>query len=150
MQAEQHSTTEDGPVAEGIERLDEQRCWSLLEESEIGRLAVRVGDGVDVFPVNFACIDHRIVLRTTHGAKLNALTVHPDVAFEIDGDDAGWRWSVVLKGRARTPELTTELQQLHEQRLFSYSPQTKSAYVVIDPVSVTGRRFLQRLEFDAP
>ena len=148
MQAGDDATTEDGPVAAGIERMTEGECWSMLQHADVGRLAVRVGEGVDLFPVNYACLQHRLVIRTTHGTKLNALTVHPEVAFEIDGERAGVLWSVVVKGRARTPELASELQQLREHRLFSFSPQAKSAYVVIDPASVSGRRFIKRLEFD--
>jgi uncharacterized protein len=148
MQARNDAAMEDGPVAAGIDRLDEGECWSMLQQADIGRLAVRFGEGVDLFPVNYACLQHRLVIRTTHGAKLNALTVHPEIAFEIDGENAGVLWSVVVKGRARTPELASELEQLREHRLFSFSPQTKSVYVVIDPVSVTGRRFIKRLEFD--
>jgi len=139
---------EDGAVAPGIDRMNDGECWSMLQQTDVGRLAVRVGDGVDLFPLNYACLEHRLVIRTTHGVKLNALTVHPEVALEIDGERAGVLWSVVVKGRARTPELASELQQLHERRLFSFSPQAKSAYVVIDPISVTGRRFVKRLEFD--
>ena len=148
MQAGNDVAMEDGPVAPGIERMNEGECWSMLQQADVGRLAVRVGEGVDLFPLNYACLQHQLVIRTTHGAKLNALTVHPEVAFEIDGERAGVLWSVVVKGRARTPELASELQQLREHRLYSFSPQTKSAYVVIDPISVTGRRFVRRLEFD--
>lgn len=148
MQAADGGAMEDGPVAAGIERLSEADCWSMLQQTDIGRFAVRAGDGVDLFPVNYACLQHQLVIRSTHGAKLNALTVHPEVAFEIDGERAGELWSVVVKGRARTPELGAELQRLHEHRFFSFSPQPKSAYIVIDPISVTGRRFIRRLEFD--
>jgi nitroimidazol reductase NimA-like FMN-containing flavoprotein (pyridoxamine 5'-phosphate oxidase superfamily) len=149
MQATPDVSADDGPVAPGIERLDEDQCWSLLQQNELGRLAVRADEGVDVFPVNYASVHRRLVIRSAHGTKLNALTVHPEVAFEIDGSVAGVLWSVVVKGRARTPELATELQQLHDRRLPSFSPQAKSVYVVIEPVSVTGRRFVKRLEFDA-
>ncbi|MGN6742049.1 MAG: pyridoxamine 5'-phosphate oxidase family protein [Amnibacterium sp.] len=138
----------DGPVAAGIERLTEEACWRLLGSGGIGRLAVRDGYDVDLFPVNFAALRGRIVLRTTHGTKLNALTVHPRVALEIDGEEAGELWSVVVKGDARTPELGTELQELHDLGLTSASPQAKSAYVVIEPVSVTGRRFSDAGETD--
>lgn len=148
MPVPENTPTPDGPVTAGIERMTDGDCWAMLQQTEIGRLAVRVGEGVDLFPVNYTCLQRRIVLRSTHGTKLNALTVHPEIAFEIDGERAGVLWSVVVKGRARTPELGSELQQLHEHHLFSFSPQAKSAYVVIDPVSVTGRRFVKRLEFD--
>lgn len=148
MPTPENTPAPDGPVTDGIERMSDAECWTMLQQTEIGRLGVRAGDGVDLFPVNYTTLQHRIVIRSTHGTKLNALTVHPEIAFEIDGERAGVLWSVVVKGRARTPELASELQQLHDRHLFSFSPQAKSAYVVIDPVSVTGRRFVKRLEFD--
>src|SRR5438309_7957093 len=96
-----------------IENLAEDECWRLLGDGGIGRLAVREGEGIEIFPVNFGVHGQRIVLRTGFGAKLNALTIHHGVAFEVDGEDGDTVWSVVLKGRARTPELGTELQELH-------------------------------------
>lgn len=138
----------DGPITQGIVRLSEDECWSRLDAGGIGRLAVRDGDDVDVFPVDFTSMKRRIVFRTTHGTKLNALTVHPRVALEIDGEDHGVLWSVVVKGDARTPELATELQVLHDLGMRSSSPQAKSAYVVIEPVYVTGRRFAEAHESD--
>lgn len=144
-----HERTADQPATSGIRRMTEDECWSRLEPGGIARLAVRDGYDVDLFPINFATSGGRLVLRTTHGTKLNALTVHPRVALEIDGEDDGELWSVVVKGDARTPELTTELQELRDLHVRSASPQWKSAYVVVDPVSVTGRRFTDSTGSDA-
>jgi hypothetical protein len=104
--------------------------------------------GVDIFPVNYAVHNGAIVVRSTHGEKLLDLTIRPDVAFEIDGRDSLEVWSVVVKGVARTPELESELRELHELGLTSFSPVPKSVYVVIEPESVTGRRFTQHRERD--
>ena len=84
-----------------IEVLSTNQCWELLRESPVGRLAVVVDGSPDIFPVN-PVVDHgTIVFRTTAGTKLAAAKGR-DVAFEVDGYDAGTAqaWSVVVKGRA--------------------------------------------------
>jgi uncharacterized protein len=140
--------TRGGRPASDLERLDKDSCWGLLRRAQVGRLAVQVGEGVDIFPVNYAVHSHSIVLRSTHGEKLVDLTIRPHVALEIDGRDARKWWSVVVKGVARIPELETELRELHELGLTSFSPLPKSVYVVIEPTAVTGRRFTQQRERD--
>ena len=84
-----------------IEVLSTTRCWELLRESVVGRLAVTVDGGPDIFPVN-PVVDHgTIVFRTSAGTKLAAAKGR-DVAFEVDGYDisTAQAWSVVVKGRA--------------------------------------------------
>jgi nitroimidazol reductase NimA-like FMN-containing flavoprotein (pyridoxamine 5'-phosphate oxidase superfamily) len=125
-----------------VEHLDEVACRRLLARRPVARLAVRDGEGVDVFPVDYGLDGDRLVLRTTHGAKLNDLTIHPDVALEIDGQDGSHLWSVVVRGRASTPELGTEIERLHGLGLPSRNPLAKSAFVVIEPTRITGRRFI--------
>ena len=51
---------EDSP----IERLGEDECWALLAGSDLARLALRRGDGVDIFPVNYTVNDRRIFFRS--------------------------------------------------------------------------------------
>ena len=137
-----------GRRAADVEHLDAASCWGLLKRTRVGRLGIQAGEGVDIFPVNYAVHNRALVLRSTHGEKLLDLTIRPQVAFEIDGHDSLEVWSVVVKGVARTPELEAELRELHELGLTSFNPLPKSVYVVIDPESVTGRRFTQRRERD--
>jgi len=83
------------------EVLTTHECWELLRESVVGRLAVTVAGSPDIFPVN-PIVDHgTIVFRTSAGTKF-AATKGNEVAFEVDGYDAGTAqaWSVVAKGRA--------------------------------------------------
>jgi nitroimidazol reductase NimA-like FMN-containing flavoprotein (pyridoxamine 5'-phosphate oxidase superfamily) len=141
-------TPTEGRTPPPVEKLDEASCWGLLKRLQVGRLGIQAGDGVEIFPVNYAVHSRTIVLRSTHGEKLVDLTIRPRVAFEIDGRDGQELWSVVVKGLARTPESPDELRELHELRVGSYSPVPKTAYVVIHPESVTGRRFTQHREHD--
>src|SRR5688572_33264291 len=86
----------------GIAILETNTCWELLRSSDVGRLAVSIGNRPDIFPVNFV-VDHgTVVFRTAEGTKLAAAVLGEAVAFEVDGYDAeaGEAWSVVIRGRA--------------------------------------------------
>ena len=131
------------PLPTGVVELDESRCWTLLRQAEVGRLAVAINERPDIFPVNFV-VDHgSVVFRTAEGTKLAAAVLGRAVAFEVDGYDAGSgeAWSVVLKGRA------TEIQRMHdlfdaaELPLFPWHAAPKPRFVRIEPDELTGRRF---------
>lgn len=127
----------------GMIVLDEDECWRLLAEAEVGRLAVSIADHPDIFPVNHAVDARTIVFRTQAGTKLAAAVLGRAVAYEIDGYDpwSGDAWSVVVKGRA--VELETLDQLLHAEgvKLFPWWASDKPRFVQIVPDEVSGRRF---------
>lgn len=84
-----------------MRELTESECTRHLGESRFGRLAVLGDGGPMIFPVNYACSDGSIVIRTTVGAKLAAAPM-TKVAFEIDEVEADGSsgWSVVVRGPA--------------------------------------------------
>jgi len=131
--------------------LSTNQCWELLRESVVGRLAVTVDGSPDIFPVN-PVVDHgTIVFRTTAGTKL-AATKGRDVAFEVDGYDAGTAqaWSVVVKGRAfEILEIEETLRALRLP-LYPWQPGRKPRFVRIEPTTVTGRRFVVEGGFTSP
>ena len=129
--------------------LTEGDCWALLERSVLGRLAVTAAGVVDVFPVNFAVDGRRILFKTSEGTKLAELTVHEQVAFEIDGTDEETAWSVVVKGIAHPLEGSEELDAAERRQIVSWLPTRKSRVVAIEPIAVTGRGFLRGPEPDA-
>jgi len=123
--------------------LAENDCWTLLRSTEVGRLAVVVGDRPDIFPINFV-VDHgTVVFRTAEGTKLAAAAVNESVAFEVDGydPDAGEAWSVVIKGRAKEIRRMHELFDTGTLPLFPWHAAPKHRFVRITPDEVTGRRF---------
>jgi nitroimidazol reductase NimA-like FMN-containing flavoprotein (pyridoxamine 5'-phosphate oxidase superfamily) len=65
-----------GPVG----TLTPELCWSALEETGFGRLAVIAGDDVDIFPINFVVDGTKIYFRTAPGSKLDAVTFGPSSA----------------------------------------------------------------------
>jgi len=123
------------------EVLSEAECWEALASVDLGRLAVRAGDDIDLFPVNYLVTDRLLYFRTAPGTKMIELTAEPRVAFEADGLLAGRRWSVTLKGIAQRLSSDAEIGDSGIQRLRSLEPSTKWNYVRVTPSAVTGRRF---------
>src|SRR5688572_16688942 len=127
----------------GIAILETNTCWELLRSSEVGRLAVSIGNHPDIFPVNFV-VDHgTVVFRTAEGTKLAAAVLGTAVAFEVDGydADAGEAWSVVIKGRAVEIERMQDVFDALELPLFPWHASPKHRFVRIEPEEVSGRRF---------
>jgi len=133
----------------GIEHLATAECWRLIEASSFGRLAVEGLDGMpDVFPLNYTVHDGSIYIRSAPGSKLMAIAVHPVAAFEIDGQDDGFHWSVVLRGAARRLAIDKEIRESGVKGLVSSSPTGKHHYICVTPSSVSGRRFAAKPRSD--
>lgn len=121
--------------------LSVSECWALARSAPVGRLAVTVGGGPDIFPVNHV-VDHgTIVIRTAAGTKLGASDKQP-VAFETDGYDVdrGEAWSVVVKGVARAVEDLYEVIDVLQLPVFPWQGGPKPYFLRIEPRLVTGRR----------
>ncbi|GAA1737222.1 pyridoxamine 5'-phosphate oxidase family protein [Microbacterium paludicola] len=128
-----------------VEELPTGECWRLLEIADIGRLAVTRGDGgPDVYPVNFIAHQGRIYLRSGAGPKLRSMIANPAVAIEVDGEEDGFHWSVVVRGVAARTEVDSEILASGAARLVSHEPARKPHVLRITPDSVTGRRFAKR------
>ncbi|NEE00626.1 pyridoxamine 5'-phosphate oxidase family protein [Phytoactinopolyspora halotolerans] len=123
--------------------LEEDDCWQLLDTSSVARLAVLVGDDLEIFPINYVVDGRAIVFRTGEGTKLAAVTIARNVAMEIDGYHRARReaWSVVVKGTAERVEDFDEIYQTEELPLRSWSDHPKQWFVRLLPQQVTGRRF---------
>jgi nitroimidazol reductase NimA-like FMN-containing flavoprotein (pyridoxamine 5'-phosphate oxidase superfamily) len=129
------------PPASNVARLTEEQCWLALATIDVGRLAVRAGDDIDIFPINFLTSRKLLYFRTAPGIKMIELTKSPRVAFEADNSSGGQHWSVTLKGVAERLSLDSEIKDSGVQHLRSFDPATKWNYVRVTPHSVTGRRF---------
>jgi len=131
------------PTVPATEILDEPTCWTYLEGSSVGRLAVDVGGQPDIFPVNYLVHDGALYFRSGAGTKLAAAVLMGHVAVEIDGFGPHGRtgWSVVVKGRAVQVEKMEEVFDAEELPLYPWVATPKPNIVRIDPANVTGRRF---------
>jgi uncharacterized protein len=128
---------------ESTEILNESECWELLDQTQVGRLAVDIAGQPDIFPINYLLDDGGIVFRSAAGTKLAGAVLNRFVAFEIDGYEPESRvaWSVVVKGQARAIEKMQELFDAEELPLYPWLATDKPNFVRIEPTVVTGRRF---------
>jgi nitroimidazol reductase NimA-like FMN-containing flavoprotein (pyridoxamine 5'-phosphate oxidase superfamily) len=101
-----------------LEILSQEECLRLLRSQSFGRIAVRLGDVLSIFPVNYALLDDDVVFRTDPGTKLSAALMQTMVAFEVDERDEGSRraWSVLVNGyceEIRDGATLARVQALH-------------------------------------
>lgn len=123
------------------DELPEAKCWELLRQGVIGRLAVVTDEGPDIFPINYV-VDHgSIVFRTAAGRKFSSSAGQP-VAFEVDGydDSDATTWSVVVHGRTHEIRDTDEVIEALSLPLFPWHNGPKPRFMRVSPASITGRR----------
>ncbi|WP_127472927.1 pyridoxamine 5'-phosphate oxidase family protein [Microbacterium sulfonylureivorans] len=126
-----------GPVV----ALTDSQCWERLRSQELGRLVTRVGDVLDIFPVNFVADGESILFRTAEGSKLFELTVNDEVLFEVDDHTDTDAWSVIVRGHAHALDDSAEVERADGLGLRPWIPTLKYTYVRIEPASLSGRAF---------
>lgn len=127
--------------AESVVVLTPDESWALAAGASVGRLVTRVGDIVDIAPVNYVVDAGTIVFRTAAGSKLSGLTVNSAVVFQIDSFDSQTGWSLVFHGQAHALENEAEIQEAAALPLKPLIPTLKPTFVRIAVESVTGRSF---------
>jgi nitroimidazol reductase NimA-like FMN-containing flavoprotein (pyridoxamine 5'-phosphate oxidase superfamily) len=121
--------------------LDVERCRHLLRTHELGRLAIRRDDTVDIFPINYVVFDDELYFRSAPGSKLMDLIDSPRVAFEIDGRTGRRLWSVVVHGVARRLNDDDEIERSGIRALQTAHGGEKFNYVAIRAEAISGREF---------
>ncbi len=127
-----------------LEALSEFQCLEYLHGQNVGRIAFRSGDDVEIFPVTYASDGAIVLFRTATGTKFEG-GLRGRIAFEVDGLDAaaGLGWSVVVKGVAT--EVTSARdpfsEALRERPVLPLAPGTHDHLIAIYPAEMTGRRF---------
>lgn len=124
-----------------VASLTPEECRQRLGTQEIGRLVTRVGDVVDIFPVNYVLDAGSVLFRTAEGSKLFELTVNDEVLFEVDDHTEADAWSVVIRGHAHRLATSDEVERADALPLQPWIPTLKYNYVRIEPTSITGRFF---------
>jgi uncharacterized protein len=127
-----------------VEPLSADEIRELLATHEVGRLAVVVGGYPEIFPVNYAVVRDRVVIRTDPGAKLSHARFER-VCFEVDELDVARRtgWSVLVKGvvhELKAGDRHAEELDLAAARIRPWAGGSKAHILVVTPVNVTGRR----------
>ncbi|MCT1362998.1 pyridoxamine 5'-phosphate oxidase family protein [Microbacterium sp. p3-SID131] len=131
-----------------VQTLTAEQSWEHLRSQELGRLVTRVGDTIDIFPVNYAVDGEGLLFRTAPGSKLFELTVTADVLFEVDDHTDTAAWSVIVRGRAEALETDADIERAEAAGLRPWIPTDKRVYVRIAPASVSGRAFRRDPEPD--
>ncbi|GAA2073882.1 pyridoxamine 5'-phosphate oxidase family protein [Microbacterium hatanonis] len=140
-----HRVPSPTPSPLGVESLSVDDCWHLLERADFGRIAIDGVDGVpDLFPLNYLAADGHIFMRSAPGAKLRGIANNPDVAFEVDGDHDGLRWSVVVRGIAERMSVDFDIEESGVLSLVSANPTDKQNFLRLTPRTVNGRTFRSR------
>lgn len=124
-----------------VHEISEAESLKLLAVFEFGRIAFRVGDRLEVFPINYHAEGREITFRTAPGTKLAGVLLADDVVFEIDNIGVREAWSVVAHGRARRLETSSEVEAASALPIYPLIPTVKREFVRIDLTSVSGRRF---------
>jgi uncharacterized protein len=124
-----------------LEVLDRDACVALLRTGYLGRLAFVADGRPKVLPMNYRLHDDAVVVRTEHGALLEAVAGRP-VAFEVDAVDPGYHtgWSVVVEGTAVEVTDASELAEVERLPLRPWAPGERSRYLRIPLDEVSGRR----------
>lgn len=121
--------------------ISEAECLKLLAAFEFGRIAFRVGDVLEVFPINYHADGRAITFRTAPGTKLAGVLLADDVVLEIDNIGVREAWSVVAHGTARRLETASEVEAAEALPIHPLFPSVKREFVRIDLTGVSGRRF---------
>jgi nitroimidazol reductase NimA-like FMN-containing flavoprotein (pyridoxamine 5'-phosphate oxidase superfamily) len=130
----------------GFEVLDEEDCYELLGESNLGRVGVTLDALPHIFPVNYALVDRQVVFSTGHGTKLTAALSATVVAFEADRVDGpgGQVWSVHAIGRAILVEPGSDMEAAAKVAVHALAPLPRRFLVKIRPSHISGRRLPSR------
>jgi nitroimidazol reductase NimA-like FMN-containing flavoprotein (pyridoxamine 5'-phosphate oxidase superfamily) len=119
-------------------------CRRLLavaaKEGRVGRIGVGTDQAPVVIPLNFTFHEGQVKARVGPGF-LSQAAAGQLVAFEVDhiDEDAGWAWSVLVRGLATLIEAPTETEFAAAAQ--PLVPEPGDMVLTVRPDILTGRRF---------
>ncbi|WP_449279050.1 pyridoxamine 5'-phosphate oxidase family protein [Leucobacter sp. GX24907] len=135
----------EGAPEEPVRKLTAEECWQRLQTHQLGRLVTRVGDVLDIFPVNYVIDGESIVFRTAEGTKLSQVAINDSVLFEVDEYNVMDAWSVVVRGSAAVIDTSDGIAAAERLPLQPMVPTIKWNFVRVVPGrqdgAVSGRFF---------
>lgn len=129
-------------ITDPVTVLADDESWARLRSHSVGRVVTRVGDILDIFPINYVVDGQSLVLRTAEGTKLAEMVISGDVLFEVDHVDDRTAWSVVVRGSARRLETEADIAAAERLILQPLVPTLKRNFVRITATSISGREFV--------
>ena len=132
-------TPRRAPTTPVLQPMRREECVTLIETSDVGRIAYNRADELVVIPVNYCYLNDQIVFRTTADSAVAQYDLAP-IAFELDVFDEGMRdgWSVLVNGMVRPA--TVEETDAARGRVEPWSGGTRETYMVVEPHRISGRR----------
>ena len=125
----------------GIEVIDSDECRRLLEEDEIGRVAVVIGTTPMILPVNYTLDGEDIVIRTMPGSRLDIGQGH--AAFEVDSFDRETQsgWSVLVTGHLEEVSWynTKDMERVQTLPVRPWAKGERNLWLRLRPDFITGR-----------
>jgi uncharacterized protein len=133
-----------------LETLTRDDALWLMSRTPVGRVVYTVGGLPAVTPVNFALVDHSVIIRTAAGSQLAEAVRDSVVAFEVDDIDATSHtgWSVTAIGRATEVRDPDEVKRLTDL-VHPWADGPRDHLIRIDTDIVGGRRLVNRQIGDA-
>jgi uncharacterized protein len=127
--------------------LSTEECRELLASNTFGRVAVSMGERAPVLrPVNYLFEEssQSVVFRTEVGSGFQALLHSAEATFEIDGveEHARTGWSVIMSGVAEEVTNANDISRLEGLDLDSWAPGSKTHWMRIQALNVSGRRIV--------
>ena len=129
-------------ITDPVTVLADDESWARLRSHSVGRVVTRVGDVIDIFPINYVVDGQSLVLRTAEGTKLAEMVISSEVLFEVDHVDDRVAWSVVVRGSARRLETEADIAAAERLTLQPLVPTVKRNFVRIAATSISGREFV--------
>ena len=80
------------------------------------------------------------------GEQAREFNERPEVAFEIDGEDSRWYWTVTVQGKAERLFNDEEIAESGGLQLVGWSPTNRFEFIRLIPEGLVGRR-VDRHEF---
>jgi uncharacterized protein len=120
------------------------RCYELLSQHSVGRIAWSAADGPQMFPLSYAWLDGIIVFRTSPYGILSELVQRTPVVFEVDEIQEAHRigWSVILRGRAAGIASPDQLSRPASiSHAIPWASGHRNLVIAITPTEITGRAF---------
>lgn len=123
-------------------RLTTAECWDRLGTHGVGRIALPVRPGPEVFPVNYAVEARSILFRTAVQGPA-APETGTEVSFQADriDDRLSQGWSVLITGASERIDDAATVRRLSEQHAAEpWAGGNRPLWIRIEPVTITGRR----------
>ncbi|WP_404312044.1 pyridoxamine 5'-phosphate oxidase family protein [Agrococcus terreus] len=128
---------DDSPVHD----ISEDECLKLLAAFDMGRIAFRLGDELEMLPVHYHASGREITVATAPGTRLAAGMLTSGLLLEIDHIGVREAWSVVARGRARLLQEPDELAEAEALPIHPLIHVERRQFLRIPIDRITGRRF---------